>query len=906
MKRLLRYWGKTRESLEASSPEWHPLACHCLDVAAVAQVWLKASPCLRRECTALCDDMEANAEQINAWLLFFVALHDLGKFDLRFQFKVLNLVQELFPEAASSKIPSRGFDHGQAGYAWSVFELADWLNHDDTDAWTAWTAWSRWLQAVMSHHGDFIESSSIDDDYADEALVAADRHARLQWVRFLEGLFLRPVGLSLADQPPTLPDTMRTFDWLAGFCATCDWLASNEVVSPYLNLSATSPIETVEPINAALAWPVLAADELLDDRPSQAAATDFLTDYFSRRVVEIERSHWLSRFGLLAETRPYAGCVALLAEDEAPRGVQVLVDDLPTEPSLLIIEAPTGSGKTEAALAYAWRLLAGDRADSLVFALPTQATANAMFDRSRQFARHAFQSGANAVLAHGKRDQNEAFQQLRHTADSGGYETAGVQCAAWLAQSRKRAFLGQVGVCTVDQTLLSVLPVRHRFVRGFALARSVLIVDEVHAYDAYMHELLVEVLQQQRQAGASAILLSATLPPSVRRQLLAAWQVGENDDSASPAPYPAVWVASDATPSGTVEPRQVPADQQPAPRSVGIERLAAAGLFPDTNIMARIVAAAQSGARVAVVMNLVDDVQRLAAALTETAQVPVDVFHARYRFVDRQAREQQVLQHYGRGAPRVGGRILVASQVVEQSLDLDFDWLVTQLCPVDLLFQRLGRLHRHKQNRPEGFQTPHCLVLCPDGSDYGLHKLIYGRARVLWRTEQMLIRHDRIEFPAAYRQWLDAVYDPAIWDDEPDTVYADYLSWQATQRNAAVRAKVLSQINVKAYRDSDVIAQSLTRDGEMSWSVLPLLADGRGLEGDELTILSAGEAAEWRDLRTVPVPATWEKLLSGLDRDDQGRYCLTVANAGNDVWQGSCNGVSYRYSSWLGLQKGGT
>ena len=120
---------------------------------------------------------------------------------------------------------------------------------------------------------------------------------------------------------------------------------------------------------------------------------------------------------------------------------------------------------------------------------------------------------------------------------------------------------------------------------------------------------------------------------------------------------------------------------------------------------------------------------------------------------------------------------------MEQSLDLDFDWMLTQICPVDLLFQRLGRLHRHqREHRPKKFESPRCTILSVEADDYGLHKLIYGNTRVLWRTEQLLAGADRIVFPEAYRDWLEKVYSDIPCDDEADAIYGDYLSWKQHQK----------------------------------------------------------------------------------------------------------------------------
>ncbi len=539
-------------------------------------------------------------------------------------------------------------------------------------------------------------------------------------------------------------------------------------------------------------------------------------------------------------------------------------------------------------------------ADGIVFALPTQATANAMLLRAEAFAGRVF-GNANVVLAHGKRQFNEAFQKL---AESGkrttaqGKEEAAVQCAAWLANSRKRVFLGQIGVCTVDQVLLSVLPVRHKFVRGFGLAKSVLIVDEIHAYDAYMHGLLGEVLQQQKATGGSAILLSATLPASLRTKLLQTWNASGQDD----APYPALWHAT----GGNVTPRTVSEGQEPAQREVAVECVKLADAFPDASLIACILAAAESGAQVAIVMNLVDDAQRLARLLRSQTAIEVELFHARFRFIDRQEKERATLEHYGREAARQTGRILVATQVVEQSLDLDFDWMLTQICPVDLLFQRMGRLHRHaREQRPVGFESPCCTVLSVDSDDYGLHKLIYGNTRVLWRTEQLLTAVDRIVFPEAYRDWIECVYQRDDWDTEPEKIALDYDKYSIMQHTREKDAQRLTTMTVTSFRDEDNRITGLTRDGEMSLNVLPIQPDGRLLNGQSLEGLPEREQAEVLNLNAVPAPASWKNNLRDCRMETEGSLAgylqLEMKAAGNTHWS-ALNG-KFHYSEDFGLEK---
>ncbi|MGK2941308.1 MAG: CRISPR-associated helicase/endonuclease Cas3 [Immundisolibacter sp.] len=862
----LSYWGKA-DPAYPGEPKWHPLAYHCLDVAAVACAWWESCASLRGN-FAMAFPAEPDKERLRAWVLFFVALHDLGKFDLRFQLKALDAL------AAAGRKLTRGedhdislkeiadFDHGHAGIAWARREYPTWLAHTDGDL-TSWSCWEPWLAAVTGHHGDYCPPlmEGLAGIEADDALIGHDREARQAFVVALETLFLRPAGLSLQDLPPVCSLPARAL--LAGFCASCDWLGSNVTEFDYRARDMT------------------------------------LQDYLDERVAHIESSHLLESYGLFAPSKYYAGLATLLKTGESPRGVQTEIDGLPAVPSLTLIEAPTGSGKTEAALAYAWRLLAMGVADSIVFALPTQATANAMLKRVEAFAMQAY-GKANVVLAHGKSKLNENFQALVERGQhltAQGREEAAVQCAAWLASSRKRVFLGQIGVCTVDQVLLSVLPVRHKFVRGFGLAKSVLIVDEVHAYDAYMHGLLGEVLKNQKACGGSAVLLSATLPARLRAKLLAAW----NSRGPDVAPYPALWHAT----GGETEPKTVMPEHRPPRREVGIECLRLAGAFPDDALIDRIVAAGESGALVAVVVNLVDDAQRLARLLRERTQVEVDVFHARYRFVDRQRKEAAVLLHYGRNAPRTAGRILVATQVVEQSLDLDFDWLLTQICPVDLLFQRLGRLHRHvREKRPSGFEAPRCTVLTVEGDDYGVFELIYGHARVLWRTDTLLARHDTLIFPEAYRDWIEQVYQRDDWEAEPERIACDFTRFSSVQMGREKDAQRLTTMTVSSFRDEDDRVTGLTRDGEMSLTLLPVTADGRLLDGRRIKDIPEHELAEALNLGAVPAPASWKKMLHDCPMDTDGPLAgyrqLVMSAVSEGRWQ-SRNGMIYSHD--FGLEK---
>ena len=323
--------------------------------------------------------------------------------------------------------------------------------------------WREWLEKVCGHHGFIHRDSSLRDwrlPTRSMGLVPLEQQTRKAWVGCLEEIFLNPCGLSIADNPPP-PSPL-----LAGFCSVADWLGSRSDEHHFFFKK-----ELVSPSRYFL------------DKAGDAGSV-------------------LKLSGIISESKPYAGVSKLLPEGANPRGVQEVVDRLPMESGLTVVEAPTGSGKTEMALAYAWRLLEEGLAESIIFALPTQATTNKMYDRLTPLAVRLFKDHPNLLLAHGNARFNEKFIAIKNAAQAVQNEgEAWAQCCQWLSQSRKRVFLGQIGVCTVDQVLIAVLPVRHRFVRGFGLGRSVLIIDEVHAYDAYMYGLMQQVLKDQQSRG---------------------------------------------------------------------------------------------------------------------------------------------------------------------------------------------------------------------------------------------------------------------------------------------------------------------------------------------------------------------------------------------------------------------
>ena len=885
-----KYWGKA----DRDDPSvYHLLPYHCLDVAAVASVWWELSPAIKKAFCKICD---FNTEQVRAWTLFFIALHDIGKFDVRFQRKVSQIWQILQKPVLPTQLSladSQKYYHGQAGLYWLQHEFEEVIlgkhkqelsdsegpfgfGWEDKEEDPIWQDWKPWVEAVTGHHGHIISSENIAllplPSDCPQSYAHNDKSARKSWLAKLESIFLKPVGLKFQEILQLYPTTA----FLAGFCSVADWLGSANSDKHFCHC----------------------------DKPSD------LEIYFEKH--HVDAYDILRIAGLIGKIRSYGGVEKLIKNEHRPQQIQTIVDELSDEGGMILIEAPTGSGKTEAALAFAWRLLTKNQAEGIVFALPTQATSNAMLGRLEILSVKIFEKHPNVLLAHGNAHFNEDFVKLREMghAGLGKDDEAWAQCSEWLAQSRKRAFLGQIGVSTIDQVLTSVLPVKHRFIRGFGLGRSVLIVDEVHAYDTYMYCLLKAVLMEQKAAGGSVILLSATLPHCQRKELFQAWG-NEIPDLREPEklPYPLISQAK----SNFLREYQITPGNMPERKSVVIQPLHSEDLLPTQDLIFKIVEAAENGANVALVCNLVDVAQELFNAINNRTAATVMLFHSRFTFEDRQNIEKELLSHFGPEAPPTRGAILIATQVVEQSLDVDFDWIITQLCPVDLLFQRMGRLHRHASkddNRPSGFKSPICTVLLPVGIDYGLHGRIYGNTRVMWRTAYKLKQQDcePLVFPDAYRPWVESVYQEELWGIEPDEVEEQYKKfldeYQMAQKYSA-QLMLNSTKNMVPLIDDDQHIAAVTRDGQMSLTMVPYRqsSNGRLLRNhccwDLLDKLHRPEALA---INKVHVPHTWRSVLDKYLKQEEGIYWLSMDTDG-DTWHSQIGPWELRYNKYVGMER---
>ena len=555
-----------------------------------------------------------------------------------------------------------------------------------------------------------------------------------------------------------------------------------------------------------------------------------------------------------------------------------------------------GSGKTEAALILAQRMLEARKGRGLFLALPTMATADAMFRRASDVVGRLFRVAPSLTLAHGRARLSVPFHDIvgREAGEPGD-----VTCAPWLADTRRRALLADVGVGTVDQALLAAMPTRFATLRLWGLASKILIVDEVHEMgDPYMAAVLRQLLYGHAMLGGSAILMTATLPLDQRAALISAFRAGAGQP---PAPeldwvYPALTVAGGSA-------LAIPAIAS-LRGPIVVRRLPAA-----SEALNRLVSAVAAGAACVWIRNAVDDAIAAVQALRQCG-VPADLLHARFALTDRKRIEAAAVDRFGKDRPSRVGRVLVATQVVESSLDLDFDVMVSDLAPMASLVQRAGRLWRHMDRRPRSVRpvsAPELLVLSPDPGVVTDARWLHGTldagawvydAALQWRTAEVLFREGQIDAPQGLRALIEAVHGPDALE------VAKALQKAEAQGQGEALAKGLAgQSNVvdweAGYRDGGGASNDRiypTRLGQPQ-RVLMLARQGpEGLrpwaDGADAVLLSQVQASLHR-LDKLPLPEQRTPDIMALTRDwpDWQRAEVTVCPVAGDGR--ICEGLRY-------------
>jgi CRISPR-associated endonuclease/helicase Cas3 len=709
-----KLWAKA----DKRTGKTHPLICHMLDVAQVAlALWREVFTASVRAqfAGALGLDEDGAGRLISFW----AGLHDLGKASPAFQRKWLPAESELsqaglaFPQVFARE----SFSHGTAsGY------LLPRLLETETGL---PRRFARGIARVVGgHHGAWPIPAELQN-LKEVQLGGEDWDAvRRDLVHGLAEC-LDPPSVEQAPSSPTEYNALWAL--LSGFTSVADWIGSMEQYFLYTDTEVN------------------------------------LNQYAKRSAQRAEHAlDVLNWTGWVPPAEPLS--FTSLFQVPSPRPMQAQVIELAEHldrPALVIIEAPTGAGKTEAALYLAdhWACTLQQR--GLYVAMPTMATSNQMFGRVQAVLNHRYpQNSALPLLVHSQAAwmQESAPPDLDIVDEGGEGKKRSIEAMAWFLP-RKRSLLAPFAVGTVDQALLSVLQTRHFFVRLFGLSHKTVIFDEVHAYDTYMSSLFQRLLSWLCAVDASVVLLSATLPEKTRRELLQAYSGTPATDIPS-VPYPAITWAADgqigAVPLEISETRIVSLEWiQNAPEAIA-ERLGQE---------------LQEGGCAAIICNTVARAQQIFRALHKARLLPEEdliLFHARFPLCWRDGIEKKVLDRFGKDGDRPHRAIVVATQVIEQSLDLDFDLMLSDLAPADLLLQRAGRLHRHdRESRPAALNAPRLLVTDPvvengvpvfDRSDTYVYE-----PYVLLRSYLALRPRDQLVLPEDTAPLIEAVYG----DEDP-------------------------------------------------------------------------------------------------------------------------------------------
>lgn len=678
---------------------------HMFNVGSVARCIAEASP-------GILDRFDLQIQVISA----LAALHDLGKISPGFQYKC----EAWLSENDLLKIARNGCwdtamesDHGKVSHS----AIQKYLDEIGIPKKTA-----KFVSAILgAHHGRL--NPPNDRGYHPPKLIV-DSASRIDWdAERMEAA--RSIWDSLEgcnNLPLSLTDASPSLWWLAGLTSVADWIGSDERFFPS------------------------------ERREGKENATTFA----QRALKEI---------GLQAPTLKKFLSFQDIFDFPANKMQERTLATI-TGPGVYIIEAPMGLGKTEAALGAAYQLMTTGKAHGIYFALPTQATSNRMHLRMNEFLRRIAPETQGSRLVHANswlKEKDECIFPTSTAMKISATEDARTG-RDWFA-SAKRALLAPFGVGTVDQALLGVVAAKHFFVRHFALAGKVVILDEVHSYDLYTGTLIDKLITTLEGLGCTVIVLSATLTGRRRGQMvtLPAASLPKAD-----LPYPLITGRMEGIP---LDP--VPVDP-PVSRNVQVDFIA------EENATEEAMHLAQQGGAVLWICNTVDAAQQQYRQFIELSSgaFPVGLLHSRFPFWRREELETEWMGRFGKDGKTRCGSILISTQVVEQSVDLDADLLITELAPTDMLLQRLGRLWRHERGHRLTETARICIIsesksleefrelaLQEIKDELGSKAKVYAPYILLCSLEVWKAQN-KVLIPGQIRQLIESTYE--FKGDEPD------------------------------------------------------------------------------------------------------------------------------------------
>lgn len=734
------------------------------------------------------------------YAMFLGYMHDIGKLTNVFQVRI------------SHAIPGYWNDCVEHGMMLDDQGLSTKISHAVASGWICQklSKCTNLAEIVSGHHGDFssdiVGCGVVTIESRKQDLYGHDKEQQKRWVGAWKQMYqwaLKASGLTQADvQCENL--TVEATILLTGLLVKADWIASNTYYFPLIHVGNYG----------------------------------FDIDYETRVEKALHRlrlPHRLESIGCFGMTDDDFQQSFGFPMNEVQRMVVETCNDL-EQPGLLILEAPMGVGKTEAALATTDIFMNGPvEMGGLYFGLPTQATTNGLFPRLMEWAKQKAVFQEQSInLAHGNAWLNESFRDMKENPQDN------LIVNGFCVSGRKQTLLSDFVFGTVDQVLMAGLKQKHFMLRHLGLSSKVIVIDEVHAYDTRMMTFLKAVLAWLSAYQVPVVLLSATLPSARRVELVQAYLHQKNVQNIKSDAED--WMHSEAYPlitytDGNRVCQKTCSVQSIRPLDVKMKQIDEHGL-PD--LLHELLA---YGGCAAVIVNTVADAQKLAQKLSNVYEdTTVILIHSSFTMEHRARLEKAVLSHLDKKSTvktrhRV---ILIGTQVLEQSLDYDVDYMISQGCPMDLLLQRMGRMWRHsKRDAERPCKEPVFYVLEMENDKSGY---IYDRY-LLRKTKECI--PDVIHLPLDISHLVQMVYQ-----EQQGVQPQDYIEWQKAQAKAEVDAKVSCLVHELEMLDCSGLLQSVSVDGEKAlmsirdggFSVVPICV--KKLDEDTICLLN-DETKRW-------------------------------------------------------------
>lgn len=626
---------------------------------------------------------------------------------------------------------------------------------------------------IGGHHGrpEFDAPKKQIDDYTAN-YWQSDRCKKLQrnWQNVQERLLecgLKSSGYQIVSEIPDISQPAAII--LEGLLIMADWLASTEYA------------------NGVPLFPLIDLDQSYQDvntteRYQSAIRHWHINSIWTPEMVTMDVDPYQVRWGFKA--RP--------VQQKMSASIGAAVD-----PGMVIVEAGTGQGKTEIALIAAEQLAYQTGRNGVFMGLPTQATTNAMFDRVNTWLKTLAQSQHDDYaiqLMHGKAKFNQVYRNLPNATDifdpddDDAHMDGAVTVNRWF--SGKKSILTPFTVGTIDNLLLMGLKQKHLFLKHLGIGNKVVIIDEVHAYTAYMSSYIYKTVTWLGAYHVPIVILSATLPKDKRNKLMKAYLKGKYGRKFKQKMVTAPgWDEMEAYPLLSIvdgpeikQFTEFSGRSDRAPMHLQIRRLTE----EDTEMIQDVLAKIKDGGVAGIVVNTIKRAQAIAQLVPE--DVPMIILHSAFLAPDRAKQEQALQKAIGKNAKRPAKMIVIGTQVLEQSLDIDFDVLYTDIAPMDLILQRIGRLHRHAIDRPKNLREPQAYIMGINGpQDFGdANEAIYGQY-LLMKTNHFL--KDRVVIPDDISKLVQVVYDEKT-DEAVDSIEPAKAEFKLELKKATAKAKV--------------------------------------------------------------------------------------------------------------------